>query len=477
MRLGIQEERSTKEMSTVKKTSPVRSTRSAVTTVAAGFRDRLPGDASYWQAVSSKIQLLVEDYGFQNIDTPLVEDAKLYSVLKGTDFVVDQLIAIQDPQERSLVLRPESLLAMARAYREHSFGNLPQPLKLSFLSPQFRAEPKVGSGSLWQFTQFGCVVFGDPHPIVDAQLIAAYYFLFRELHLDIRLHVNSLGHDVCRDTYQALLLDYFRAQRNALCDQCKEKLSAKQPLLLFSCQQAGCQDIIQSAPQIVDHLCDTDREHFVKALEHLDEVDVEYMLDPRLIANTALYNRTVVKFIITPSDREPYSLAVGGHVDQLHNLVGGTVTPGFSMIAGLERIVLAMKENNVQLPPPPAPDVFIAQLGDAARRKSFQLFLKLRSEGIRASESLSKAGIKEQLENATRLKAKFALILGQEEIIDGTILIRDMENGIQEVNSFDKVIPEVKRRLAKIAPSTFVTTIPPATDVSAEATQHQTPNS
>lgn len=453
----------------VKKTSVSRPTRSAVTMAVSGFKDRLPGDAPYWHALYGKIKLLVEDYGFQNIDTPLVEDAKLYSVLKGTDFAAEQLIAIQDPQERNLVLRPESLLAIARAYREHNFANLPQPLKLSFVSPQFRAEQKIGGGSLWQFTQFGCVVFGDPHPIVDAQLIAAYYFLFRELHLDVRLHVNSLGHDACRDAYQALLLDYFRPQRNSLCDQCKEKLSAKQPLQLFRCQQAGCQEIFQSAPQIVDHLCDADREHFVKVLEHLDEVEVEYALDPRLIANTALYNRTIVRFVIVPADREPYSLAVGGHVDQLQSLVGGTVTPGFSIVAGLERVVLAMKESGEQLPPPPAPDVFIAQLGDAACRKSFQLFLKLRSEGIRASESLSKAGIKEQLESATRLKAKFALILGQKEIIDGTILIRDMENGIQEVSSFDKVISEVKRRLAKTAPSTFVTTIvPPSQEQSAE---------
>lgn len=455
--------------SPAKKPREAKTPRAVVTNALQGYKDHLPSDAPYWHLVKEKLGRLVDDFGFQQMDTPIIEDPRLYQALRGSGFPIDEILTVHDAEEKTSALRPEALLSLARAYREHGFVNQPQPIKIFYETPLFRAEPKTNATTLWQYTEFGCVIFGDPQPIVDAQLIAAAYYALRELGITAKLHLNSLGHDACRNAYQALLLEYFRAHRSTLCESCKAKLTAKQPFALLDCREEGCQTVLNEAPQIVDHLCEPDREHFVKVLEHLDEVEVEYVLDSRLVANTTLNNRTLAKFFVESEGREPYSLATGARHDALLPLVGAPVSPTFGIAFGLERIVLAMKEQNVPTPPPPPPDVFLAQLGDKARRKSLQLFIKLRSEGVRVSESLSKDGIKEQLESATRLKAKFALILGQKEILDDTILIRDMENGIQEVSSFEKVIPELKKRLAKTTPSTFVTSVAAErTDISHE---------
>lgn len=414
-----------------------------------GWKDRLPMDVAYWDFLTDRVERLARDYGFLHLETPILEDARLFTILKEKDVEADQLITFQDAEGPVLALRPDNTLPLARAYREHGFANLPQPVKIYYLGPQFRRE-KISSGRLRQFTQFGLEVFGDPSPVVDAQLIAATFFLLQDIGVDIRLHLNSLGHEECREKYEKMLVEYYRTRRSVLCDDCKARLN-KQPLRLLVCEVPGCREVSQEAPPIVDHLCEADRAHFVQVLEHLDEVEVAYELDPRLIRDKAYYNRTVVEFHAPTADGRTIALAGGGRYDGLVAAVGGEPTPAFGLALGLERVILAMKEQGVQPPSLTPPDVYLAQIGDEARKKSLRLFLDMRHEGIRVAESLSKEGIKAQLESATKSRSRFALILGQKEIIDGTILLRDMENGIQEVIDFQKIIPEVKKRLHKIA--------------------------
>ncbi|MBI3956515.1 MAG: histidine--tRNA ligase [Candidatus Kerfeldbacteria bacterium] len=419
---------------------------SAPVNLLSGFKDRLPADVPYWEQIIDLIRSLARDYSFFQIETPVIEDARLFSILNENDGSDgDTLITFPLGDGPAVALRPENTLPLARAYREHGFASLPQPVKIFTLGPQFRAE-RPGAGRLRQFTQFGLEVFGDASPIVDAQIIAAVHFFFQDLGLDVRLHLNSIGHPACRAQYEKLLADFYRTRRSVLCDDCKQKL-AKNPMRLLVCQVPECQEVAQEAPQIIDHLCDPDRQHFVQVLEHLDEVDVSYVLDSRLLRDKPYYNRTVVEFFVTLNDGRTTAIAGGGRFDDLVTAIGGEPTPAFGVAAGVERIILAMKEQGIQPPASPAPDVFLAQIGDDARKKSLRLFLDLRHDGIKVAESLSKEGIKAQLETATRVRARFALILGQKEIMDGTILLRDMENGMQEVVDVQKIIPEVKKRL------------------------------
>lgn len=426
-----------------------------------GYKDRLPADAQTWEHIQLLVERLRVDFGYTPVATPIIEEARLYAPTKaGVIIPQEQLITFEDRDGTLLALRPENTLALARAYREHGYSNLPQPIKLFYQGPQFRYVPRYGSGSYRQFMQFGFEIFGDPQPVVDAQMIGALFFFFQELSLDARLHINSIGHPECRTQYEKTLLEYFRTRKSELCDACKVELANKQPLALMTCAMPHCQEMLVQVPQIVDSLCDPDREHFVRVLEHLDEVEVSYELDPLLFRSSVTHNKTVVEFRAPLPDGTQLALAAGGRHDQLVAVAGGEPTPAFGLAGGYERIVVALRGQGRMTPLPQPPDVFLAQLGDAARRKSLQLFLKLRTEGIRVSESLSRDGIKGQLENAAQRRAKFALILGQKEIMDGTILLRDMENGIQEVLDFQKVIPELKKRLAKAIPAS-VTIVPP----------------
>lgn len=442
---------------TVKKSKEARPRKSGPVGRLTGFKDQLPLDSGAWEYVLEAFHRLALDYGFTRIDTPILEEAELFEPFRENGAVYDKhLITFTDPDGNVVALRPESTVPLARAYREHGLGNQGQPVKLYYLGPQFRFVSKPGGGTQRQFTQFGLEVFGDPQPVVDAQLIAAVYFFFSELNLSVRLHISSLGHSVCRAQYEKLLAEFFRPRRAALCELCKDKLAKQQVIRLLECREAQCIELFQEAPQIVDHLCEEDRTHFMRVLEHLDEVEISYILDPRLLRDRTFANRTIVEFYADQKNGTPLALAGGGRHDELVALTGGQPTPAFGLAGGVERVLVALREQGRTPPPATGPDAFLAQLGDSARRKSLQLFIRLRQEGIRVAENLSKEGIKGQLEMATRLRAKFSLILGQKEIMDGTILIRDMENGIQEVVDFQKIIPELKKRLAK-----FSSPIPP----------------
>jgi histidyl-tRNA synthetase len=433
-----------------------------------GFKDRLPSDVPYWEYITDLIHRLAREYSFVHVETPVIEDARLFGGLYEKDRMNShELITFVDQDGSTVALRPENTIPLARAYREHGFANLPQPVKIFYCGPQFRFE-RPSAGRLRQFTQFGLEVYGDASPVVDAQLISAIHFFLQDVHVNVHLHLNSIGHPECRASYERLLLDYIRTKRGMLCDSCKASIP-KHPLRLFACHIPECQEAMQEAPQIVDHLCDADRQHFVRVLEHLDEVDVAYELDPKLFREKPYYGRTVVEFRVALADGRSLTLASGGRFDELVSQVGGEPTPAFGIAAGIERIILAMKEQGIHPPTPQPPDVFLAQIGDEARKKSLRLFLDLRHEGIKVAESLSKEAIKIQLETATKTQARFALILGQKEIMDGTILLRDMENGIQEVIDFQKIIPEVKKRLQK----NTLTNGAPITPLSTQSPQNQ----
>lgn len=417
-----------------------------------GYKDRLPADASTWDDVLIRAERVARDFGFVKVDTPAVEDVRLYRSGKDGGVGGDVLVALTDAQGYQAALRPFHALSLARAYQEHGYAMLPQPVKLFALGPVFRNEARTGNGTYRQFTECCLETFGDLQPVVDAQMIAAVFFLLQELSVQFRLRLNSIGHAECRANYTKLLVEYYKVRKTELCGMCKDNLSHN-PLALLSCNVPECQALFREAPQIVDHLCEEDRAHFVRVLEHLDEVDVSYELDPRLLLSPTLFNRTVISFVTVHEGRPPLQIANGGRHDQLTRLVGEVETPAFGVSISVERILAALREQNRPPVLSPAPDVFLAQLGDAARRTSLKLFLELRREGLHVAEALSKEGIKGQLEMATKLRTKYALILGQKEILDGTILIRDMENGIQEVVDFQKIIGEVKKRLTKTVPN------------------------
>lgn len=437
-----------------------------------GMKDILPGEQKYWQFIRERAEKMARDYGFLRIDTPILEETSLFvrAVGKQTDIVEKEMFSFVDQGRDNISLRPEATASIARAYIGHGMFNLPQPVKFFYWGPMFRHERPQG-GRLRQFHQFGFEVLGDGHPVIDAGLILVAYNFYKEIGLKTSIQINSIGCAACRPRYKEILTNYYRSHRSDLCDNCKKRLN-KNPLRLLDCKEEDCQPLKAEAPQIVDWLCDDCKNHFVKVLEYLDELGIPYVLNPALVRGLDYYTKTVFEIwsAFVPQggtsadkssvsqideDKSPASeaqplqsaLGGGGRYDDLVELLGGRPTPACGFSPGVERSIIRIKEANIPVPELPAPDIFLAQLGEPAKRKCLLLYEELRKEGIKLAESFSKDGLKPQFEIANRLGVKYALILGQKELVDGTIIIRDMEAGIQEIVDFKKVVKEVKKRL------------------------------
>ncbi|MFH1661689.1 MAG: histidine--tRNA ligase [Candidatus Falkowbacteria bacterium] len=421
-----------------------------------GMKDILPSDYKYWELVKRKASELSKVYGFQSIETPVLENLELYERSTGnsSDIVTKEMFSFVDKGGEKVALRPEATPGLVRTYIEHGMFNMTQPVKLFWVGPLFRHE-KPQSGRFRQFNQFNLEMIGEENPVADAQIILIAYNFFRELQVDTQIQINSIGCSECRQEYIEKLAESYkeRGKRSKLCDDCKKRF-VKNPLRLLDCKEEKCVELKSEAPQIVDSLCNSCRDHFVKVLEYLDELDIPYNLNPYLVRGLDYYNRTV--FEIWPADESEdnkvnsggvSALGGGGRYDGLVEQLGGRPTPACGFGIGIERAILKIKENNIPLKNDDGADIFLAQLGDQARQKAMKLFEELRRSNFKVKQEFTKDSLKAQLEAANKIGVKFSLVLGQKEILDGTILIRDMESGIQEIVDCKKLIPEIEKRL------------------------------
>lgn len=417
-----------------------------------GMKDILPVDQSHWNYVRSSARKLAREFGYHRIDTPIMEETALFlrGVGKQTDIVEKEMYSFVDQGEDKITLRPEATAAIARAYINHGMWNQPQPVKLFYIGPMFRHE-KPQRGRYRQLHQAGFEVIGSDHPVVDAQLAHIAYLLFKEMGLDTIVHINSIGDLDSRAQYKEELVNHYRSNRSQICDNCKKRIT-RNPLRLLDCKEEGCVAVRSEAPQIVDYLNESSKNHFVRVLEYLDELEVPYQLNPHLVRGLDYYDHTVFE-IMPAGEGNNLALGGGGRYNGLVELLGGEPAPACGFSWGLDRAVLYMKEQEFDVPDKGEPDVFLAQLGEPARRQMLALFNEMRAEGMRVVESFAKDSLKHQLEAANKADVRFTLILGQKEVLDGTVLIRDMHSGIQEAIDFKKIIPELKKKLSTPRPS------------------------
>lgn len=439
----------------------------------------MPEDQKYFDFVLETAGDLAKSFGFERVSLPILEEAELFKrgVGLATDIVQKQMYAFEDLSGDKICLRPEGTAQMVRAYNEHGMFNLTQPIKLFESGPMFRYD-RPQAGRQRQFYQFGLEMIGAEKPIADAQIILFTHNFLQELGLKFTIQINSIGCLDCRKIYKKKLFDFLKSKKLMLCRDCRRRLKSN-PLRILDCKESGCQRIVTQAPQIVDFLCEDCRAHFVRTLEFLDEVGVVYSLNSRLVRGLDYYNRTVFEvwsaapkkietqaqpLIVEPDklgkdkktvavkmDEElapsQVSMGGGGRYDYLSEFLGGKPAPACGVAFGLERIVDEVKNQQVRLPRTRGPQIFIAQLGDLARQNALKIFENIRREGFRIAENFNKDSLRTQLEIANKLGVKLCLILGQQEVLNKTIIIRDMSSGSQELVDQGKIIKELSKRL------------------------------
>lgn len=417
-----------------------------------GMHDILPREERYWEAFRQIARNLAKHFRFKRIETPILEEASLFirSIGKGTDVVDKEMYIFEDRDKHKVCLRPEMTASVVRAYITHGLWNIPQPVKLWYWGPMFRHD-RPQAGRYRQFYQVGFETLGEDNPVIDAEWILLAYNFYNGLSLPVEVHINSIGTPKERERYKAALLEYYRSKRSYLCEECHKRMN-KNPLRLLDCKQAQCQSVKEDAPQIIEWLEASSKNHFTEVLEYLDELSIPYVLDHSLVRGLDYYTRTVFEIYPTvPGEITAQSaLGGGGRYDLLAEQMGGRPTPAGGFSLGIERSVAYLKqccEQAICKLSKEKFDVFMAQLGGQARKRSLKIVDDLKSSGIMVDFNLSKASLKGQLDIANGLQVPFALILGQKEVQDNTVIIRDMESGVQEIVDQKKIIGVLKKKL------------------------------
>ena len=398
-----------------------------------GTSDILPEEQAYWRYVEQVAVDTCQLYVYQRIDSPTFEETGLFtrSVGQGTDIVEKEMYTFADKGGKKITLRPEGTASVCRAYLEHGLHNLPQPLKLYYLASIFRYE-RPQSGRLREHHQFGCEAIGDDDPSLDAEVIDMAWQFFRSLNLqNLSLQLNSIGCKKCRQDYLTILKSYYNEYAaEGLCRDCQVRL-IRNPLRLLDCKQPSCQRIAKAAPQSVDHLCPGCQAHFNRLKGYLKMLEIPFTVNHRLVRGLDYYTRTV--FEIQPAGGGAQStLGGGGRYDDLIEELGGKPTPAIGFAAGIERIILNLKKQNISISTLPRPRVFIAHMGDEARDESIRLASRLRQAGISTIATTGSKSLKAQMRQANSLGVRYAVIVGDEEIKTGTATVRDMVNAQQK---------------------------------------------
>lgn len=413
-----------------------------------GTADVLPKDQPYRQRAIGEAERLSRLYGYQRIDTPVFEEAALFErgVGDATDIVQKEMYVFEDRSGQRMALRPEGTANVCRAYLQHGMYNQPQPVRLYYIAPTFRYE-RPQAGRQRQHTQFGCEAIGEDDPAIDAELIDLVWRLYENLGLrDLVLLLNSIGDPECRAGYLKALQAHYRGQIDTVCPDCRARVE-RNPLRLLDCKQASCRPVIASAPSILDYLCADCRRHFDSLRRYLDALGVPYEIEPRLVRGLDYYTRTV--FEIQPRGGGAQStIGAGGRYDRLIEELGGRRTPGIGFAAGIERIVLNMKRQKVPVPPPPAPDVYIAYQTEEAKTEALVLAARLRREGLSAVVATGGRSLRSQMRHADALRAKWAAILGQRELAAGTVQLRNMLDASQRELPLEEAVASLRRAAA-----------------------------
>jgi len=420
-----------------------------------GMKDITPDHSESFVKIFRAADAIATSYGYSYVETPVVEYTSLFvrSLGKGTDVVDKEMYMFEDKDGGKVALRPEMTASVARAYIMHGMHTLPQPVKMWYWGPMFRYD-RPQAGRYREFHQFGCETFGERSPVVDAELICVAYNLLRDLGVNASVHINSIGTLQEREQYIIELVGYLRSKRSYLSELSKKRIT-KNPLRVLDSKEPEDQAVVEEAPQIIDWLSDASKNYFMGVLEYLDEVQIPYVLTPTLVRGLDYYSDTVFEMFADDADGGSQNALVGGgRYDGLVEQLGGQSVPGCGFSFGVERVFAILEkrrrqqnsgQEEEQIAQKDRKGLFFAQLGEQASKRALYLIETLRRDGITVYHNLGKSSLKAQMELAHKHGVTHTLILGQKEVLDNTVLLRDMDSGIQEVIDQNKLKQTLKK--------------------------------
>ena len=407
-----------------------------------GTEDVLPRQSYRWQFIENIMREESRAYGFKELRTPVFEHTELFArgVGQTTDVVQKEMYTFDTKGGESVTLRPEGTAGAARAMLEHSLDNEGLPVKASYFVSCYRYE-KPQAGRLREFHQFGIEEFGTQSPVADAEIICLAQSVLDRLGLDqIHLELNSIGCPECRAKYNRALRDYFSQYKDKLCGTCLTRLE-KNPMRLLDCKSPEDQAIAKDAPVITDYLCEDCENHFTEVKKYLDAAGVTYHINPKIVRGLDYYTKTVFEFI-TDCIGAQGTVCGGGRYDGLIEELGGKHTPSLGFAMGLERLLMVMDAQGIELPNNDSCALYIATMGDEAKIKAFELLRRVRESGLTAETDVVGRGLRAQMKYADKIGAKYSMVLGDNEIAENKAKVKNMDSGEQTELALDESFAE-----------------------------------
>ncbi|WP_347128018.1 histidine--tRNA ligase [Staphylococcus capitis] len=414
-----------------------------------GTQDILPEDSIKWRHIENKLDELMELYNYKEIRTPIFESTELFArgVGDSTDVVQKEMYTFKDKGNRSLTLRPEGTAAVVRSYIEHKMqGNPNQPVKLYYNGPMFRYERKQ-KGRYRQFNQFGVEAIGAENPSIDAEVLAMVMHIYESFGLKhLKLVINSIGDSESRKEYNEALVNHFEPVIDTFCSDCQSRLHTN-PMRILDCKIDRDKEAIKTAPRITDYLNDDSKAYYEQVKHHLDDLNIPYVEDPNLVRGLDYYTHTAFELMMdNPNyDGAITTLCGGGRYNGLLQLLDGPSETGIGFALSIERLLLALEEEGIELDIEENFDLFIVTMGEEADRYAVKLLNDLRKNGVKADKDYLNRKIKGQMKQADRLNAKYTIVIGDQELENNSIAIKNMTTGESENIQLDQLINYFKK--------------------------------
>jgi len=415
-----------------------------------GTQDILPGEVEKWQYIEKVATDLCRAYQYNEIRTPIFESSELFTRGVGdtTDIVQKEMYMFEDRGGRSLALRPEGTASVVRSFVGNKlFGNANQPTKLFYSGPMFRYE-RPQAGRYRQFVQFGVEALGSEDPAIDAEVLSLAMGIYKKLGLrKLKLVVNSLGDGDSRQAHREALINHFKPRIGEFCSDCQNRLE-KNPLRILDCKKDRDHELMATAPSILDYLNEESKAYFEKVQSYLTSMDVEFVVDPTLVRGLDYYNHTAFEIM---SEAEGFgaitTLCGGGRYNGLVQEIGGPETPGIGFAFSIERLIAALEAEKVELPIQQGVDCYIVAMGEEAKAYGVRLLHQLREAGISSEKDYLDRKVKAQFKSADRHQAKYVAVIGENELQENKVNVKDMATGEQEEVAIDSFVDHIKSKL------------------------------